>query len=169
MEYYGSQRHFQGESFLREIWLCFGEECWHSMFPPVQHYGLDNKQKWNMASRLSNWKEIQTRHTEQNQSVPHESLLCRNLLFFPPPRSGYLQRWIWFKTPVFKTEQKKEMKLCGWLIYTLSTEHWKEPAVFWVCTFCLFISFNKLCISDFCQLLTAKTICLFAALQTNWQ
>lgn len=123
---------------------------------------LDNKQKWNTASRLNNLKEIQTRHIKQNQSFPHESLLLQKSPF-PPALVIYNDKCDSKLLHLSKTEREKEMKLYEWLIYALSMELWKESAFFRVCTFCLFISFNKLRISDFCQLLTAKTICLFSA------
>lgn len=47
-------------------------------------WALDNKQKWNTASKLSNLTEIQTRHIKQNRSFPHESLLLQKSLLFPP-------------------------------------------------------------------------------------
>lgn len=82
---------------------------------------------------------------------------------FPPALVIYNDKFDSKLLHLSKTESKKEMELYEWLIYTLSMEHWKDSTVFWVCPFCLFLSFNKLFISDFCQLLTAKTICLFSA------
>lgn len=83
---------------------------------------------------------------------------------FPPALVIYNDKFDSKLLHLSKTQDKKEMKLYEWLIDALSMELWKESAVFGVCTFCLFTSFNKLRISDFCQLLTAKTICLFFCL-----
>lgn len=126
-------------------------------------WALDNKQKWNTASRLSHLKEIQTRHIKQNQIFPHESLLLQKSPF-PPALVIYSDKFDSKLLHLSKTEHKKEMELYEWLMHTLSVEHWKESTVFWGCTFCSSLSFNKLCVSDFCQLLTAKTICLFFCL-----